>query len=456
MDKYVTVSALTKYMKARLDRDPHLQSILLKGEISNFKLHSRGHMYFTLKDEGARISAVMFSSYNRNLAFTPEDGMKVLLKGQVTVYEAGGNYQLYVHDMQPDGIGNLYLAYEQMKARLEEQGLFSVAYKKAIPPYPEMIGVITSPTGAAVRDIITTIKRRYPVAKVIIFPVYVQGEFAAPSIASAIQKANEMNTLDVLIVGRGGGSIEELWAFNEEIVARAIFASYIPVISAVGHETDFTIADFVADLRAPTPTAAAELAVPNILELEEKVMQRTLRLGRVMKEIVESKREQLLSLQKSYAFRYPKQLYGQKEEQLDRLLDSLTQANVNYIEKKTNRLQQLVLQMQKHHPANSILRATAISKQLRKQLEREIRVYVQHKQFDFTRMVEKLEMLSPLHIMMRGYGIAYDKDKQLVKSVKQVQSGDDISVQLHDGLLHCRVSGKEEREVRDGKENTKL
>ncbi|WP_379966454.1 exodeoxyribonuclease VII large subunit [Ectobacillus sp. sgz5001026] len=456
MDNYLTVTALTKYMKAKLDRDPHLQTILLKGEISNYKLHSRGHMYFTLKDEGARISAVMFSSHNRNLAFTPENGMKVLLQGQVTVYEMGGNYQLYVHEMQPDGIGNLYLAYEQMKARLEQQGLFSSANKKEIPSYPKAIGVITSPTGAAVRDIITTIKRRYPITKIIVFPVLVQGEFAASSIARAIHQANELQTIDVLIVGRGGGSIEELWAFNEELVARAIYSSQVPIISAVGHETDFTIADFVADLRAPTPTAAAELAVPNILDLEEKIMQRTLRLQRVMKEIVASKREKIQSLQKSYAFRYPKQLYMQKEEQLDRLMDSLMQAKEKYIGRKENGLQQLLLQLQKHHPAHNISRAVEESARIRKQLEREMKTYLQHKQYDFTRIVEKLEVLSPLHIMMRGYGVTYDTTNKIVKSVKQVQLGEDISVKLQDGLLYCRVSGKEERDVSDGTENTKL
>jgi exodeoxyribonuclease VII large subunit len=454
--KYLTVAALTRYIKAKIDRDPHLQTVWLKGEISNFKYHSRGHMYFTLKDEQARISAVMFASYNRNIQFRPEDGMKVLIRGQISVYEAGGSYQIYVHDMQPDGVGNLYLAYEQLKASLEKEGLFSQAYKKAIPPYPRTIGVVTSPTGAAVRDIITTIQRRYPIAKIIVFPVLVQGEYAASSIVRAIQQANIMGEADVLIVGRGGGSIEELWAFNEESVARAIFQSEIPVISAVGHETDFTIADFVADLRAPTPTAAAELSVPNILELEEKIVHRTLRLQRVMREMMNSKKERLQALQNAYAFRYPKQLYVQKEEQLDRILEQFLQAKERYIERKAHRVQQLALNIQKHHPAQKIARAKEISLALRKQLDREMKNTLRQKEHSFTRAAEKLEALSPLRIMMRGYNVAYDDKKNIVKSVKQLQLGDTITVQLQDGLLDCNVWGIEEREIGDGTKKYKL
>lgn len=282
--KYVTVGALTKYIKRKFEVDPHLRDLWIKGEISNFKYHSRGHMYFTLKDEQARIQAVMFAGYNQYLSFRPEDGMKVLVRGEISVYEPSGNYQIYVKEMQPEGIGNLYLAYEQLKKRLEAEGLFSAEHKKPIPAFPRYIGVVTSPTGAAIRDILTTIRRRYPIATVILFPTLVQGEEAAGSIVRSIEKANELGYIDVLIVGRGGGSIEELWAFNEEAVARAIFASKVPIISAVGHETDFTIADFVADLRAPTPTGAAELAVPHVTELMERISQRKLRLMRAMKE----------------------------------------------------------------------------------------------------------------------------------------------------------------------------
>ncbi|AWC33761.1 MULTISPECIES: exodeoxyribonuclease VII large subunit [Bacillus cereus group] len=444
--QYLTVTALTRYIKTKIEYDPHLQSVWLKGEISNFKYHSRGHMYFTLKDENARIAAVMFAGHNRNIKFRPEDGMKVLVKGKISVYEASGSYQIYVHDMQPDGVGNLHLAYEQLKVRLEEEGLFSRVYKQPIPAYAKTIGVITSPTGAAIRDIITTIKRRYPIGNVIVFPVLVQGEFAAPSIVQAIQTANEMNDIDVLIVGRGGGSIEELWAFNEEIVARAIFASKIPIISAVGHETDFTIADFVADLRAPTPTAAAELAVPNILEMQEKVLQRTLRLQRAMREIVHKRQERLQTLQKSYAFRYPRQIYEQKEEQLDRALEQLVLAKERYMEKKVNQLKQLSFYLEKHHPAQRISQTKIAIETLQKQLRREMQTVLQTKEFAFVRIAKQLEALSPLKVMMRGYGLVYSEKKQVLKSVKDVSAGDVVSVQLQDGILDCNVSSVKERE----------
>ena len=449
--QYLTVTALTRYIKTKIEYDPHLQSVWLKGEISNFKNHSRGHMYFTLKDENARIAAVMFAGHNRNIKFRPENGMKVLVKGKISVYEASGSYQIYIQDMQPDGVGNLHLAYEQLKVRLEEEGLFSQVYKKTIPPYAKTIGVITSPTGAAIRDIITTIKRRYPIGNVIVFPVLVQGESAAPSIVQAIRTANEMEGIDVLIVGRGGGSIEELWAFNEEMVARAIFKSEIPIISAVGHETDFTIADFVADLRAPTPTAAAELAAPNIIELQEKVLQRTLRLQRAMRELVHKKEEKLQVLQKSYAFRYPRQVYEQKEEQLHRALEQLVLAKERYIDKKVNQLKQLSFYLEKHHPSQKIMQTKVAVETLQKQLQREMQTLLQTKEFAFVSVAQKLEALSPLKVMMRGYGLVYDEEKQVLKSVKDVSLGDAVSVQLQDGILDCSVSGIEERELNNGK-----
>ena len=261
-NEYLTVSQLTKYIKYKIDNDINLQEVYLKGEISNFKAHTRGHFYFTIKDEGSRINAVMFASSARSVKFTPEDGMKILVKGKISVYEATGGYQIYVNEMTEDGVGNLYVAFEQLKKKLANEGLFLESHKKKIPRIPERVGVITASTGAAIRDIISTINRRFPLVEVILFPALVQGENAKEDIVRQIKKAEKYN-LDVLIVGRGGGSIEDLWAFNEEIVARAIYDCSIPVISAVGHEIDFTIADFVADLRAPTPTGAAELAVPN-------------------------------------------------------------------------------------------------------------------------------------------------------------------------------------------------
>lgn len=260
-NSYLSVKALTKYIKRKFDADPHLRDVYVTGELSNVKVHSSGHIYFTLKDDSSRINATMFRSQASKLSFKPEEGMKVFIRGDVNVYEASGAYQLYAQTMEPDGIGGLFVAFNQLKERLQKEGLFNPNFKQPIPQFPKTIGVLTATTGAAIRDICTTITRRYPQAEILIYPTLVQGACAAPNITENIYLANRHGFCDVLIVGRGGGSIEDLWAFNEEIVARAIFESRIPVISAVGHETDTTIADFVADLRAPTPTAAAELAV---------------------------------------------------------------------------------------------------------------------------------------------------------------------------------------------------
>ena len=270
--KYLTVKALTKYIKRKFDADTHLRDVYVKGELSNVKVHSSGHIYFTLKDESARITSVMFAMNAKSLKFVPESGMNVLVRGDINVFEVAGQYQLYAATIQPDGIGELFLAFEQLKKKLQQEGLFHPSRKKPIPTFPKKIGVVTSKTGAAIRDILTTLERRYPISEVIVFPSIVQGPQAAPSIVKSIESANQTEDIDVLIVGRGGGSIEDLWAFNEEIVARAIANSHIPIISAIGHETDTTIADFVSDLRAPTPTAAAEMAVPS----KENLMQNIL------------------------------------------------------------------------------------------------------------------------------------------------------------------------------------
>jgi exodeoxyribonuclease VII large subunit len=278
-DKYITVSQLTKYIKYKIDNDIHLNEVFLKGEISNFKAHSRGHFYFTLKDEGSRINAIMFASSTKNIKFIPQDGMKVLVTGKISVFEANGGYQIYVNDMLEDGVGNLYIAFEQLKKKLEAEGLFDVSKKKPIPKIPTRVGVVTAPTGAAIKDIISTIKRRWPLAEILLFPSLVQGEEAAADIVKQI-KLSENYEIDTLIVGRGGGSIEDLWPFNEEIVARAIYECPTPIISAVGHEIDFTIADFVADLRAPTPTGAAELAVPAISDITNYLNQLNIRLNK--------------------------------------------------------------------------------------------------------------------------------------------------------------------------------
>ncbi|KON87102.1 exodeoxyribonuclease VII large subunit [Sporosarcina globispora] len=442
--QYLTVHALTKYIKRKFDADPHLQNILVKGEISNFKLHSSGHMYFTLKDEKARILAVMFAGNTRNMKFRPENGMKVLVRGAISVYESSGQYQIYVQEMQPDGIGELYLAYEQLKEKLEKEGFFSPAYKKNIPRYPKTVAVITSPTGAAIRDILITLKRRYPIANILIYPALVQGNQAAPSIVKAINEANSSVEADVLIIGRGGGSIEELWAFNEEAVARAIFKSEIPIISAVGHETDFTIADFVADLRAPTPTGAAELAVPHIDDLTERLFNRQSRLIRAMKEQVALQNERLLRVQKSYAFRYPQKLYEQKMEQLDKVTEQLMRGSKRLHDLKLEQADNLQKRLIRSHPGQLKDQAKEKHERLHKLLTRSMTNIAAAKEKDFARIISTLEALSPLKIMDRGYSLAYTKSETLIKNVSQVNVDDMIKLKVSDGTIECRVTDIEE------------
>ncbi len=442
--RYLTVGALTLYIKRKFDHDPHLQEIFVKGEISNFKRHSSGHMYFTLKDEKSRILAVMFSRSARSVKFEPENGMKVLISGEISVYEPSGQYQIYVKQMQPDGVGDLFLAFEQLKERLQKEGLFASERKRPIPKFPKTVGVITSPTGAAVRDIITTIKRRFPIANILIYPALVQGAQAAPSVAGAIELANRQAEADVLIVGRGGGSIEELWAFNEEQVARAIVGSDIPVISAVGHETDFTIADFAADHRAPTPTGAAEMAVPHIDELAERILNRQSRLIRAMRERAVLQRERLGRLQKSYAFRYPQRLYEQKLEQADKMTEQLKKSAGRLAELKREERDRLLQRLLRNHPNDLYKDAKETHLRGSRALGRAMKEVLTKKQKEFSGMVSTLEALSPLKIMDRGYSLAYSGEGELLKSVSQVERGDDVQVKLADGTFNCKVTGKEE------------
>lgn len=444
--QYLTVQALTKYIKRKFDFDPHLQDVYVKGEISNFKQHTSGHMYFTLKDEKARIGAVMFAQAARSLKFIPENGMNVLLNGEVSVYEPSGQYQIYVKSMEPDGIGALYVAFEQLKERLEKEGLFRKDRKQPIPPYPKTVGVVTSPTGAAIRDIITTIQRRYPIARIIIYPALVQGTQAAPSVANMIRIANERKEADVLIVGRGGGSIEELWAFNEEVVARAIYESDIPIISAVGHETDTTIADFVADLRAPTPTGAAEMAVPNWTELLERIENRKIRMTKTIKERIRNGRIRLTNLEKSYAFRYPKKMYREKAEYLDRTMERATQLIVKMVAEKNQALQRNIRRLELKSPEQSINEARKKFQDRQKRLIKLADLILREKQKEFSRILQMLDALSPLKVMERGYSLVYSEGGTLIKTVEDVQPGDKVSISFYDGNISAQVlEGKEKK-----------
>ncbi|MFC0522664.1 exodeoxyribonuclease VII large subunit [Pontibacillus salicampi] len=451
-NRYLTVSALTKYIKRKFETDPHLKQVWLKGEISNFKHHSRGHMYLTIKDDKSRVNAVMFAGNNRSLQFKPENGMNVLIRGEIGVYEPVGQYQLYIQQMEPDGLGALYLAYEELKKKLSTEGLFDESRKKPLPPFPRSIAVITSPTGAAVRDILTTLERRFPMTKVTVFPVLVQGNNAAPSIARMIRYVNELNGYDVMIAGRGGGSIEELWAFNEEQVARAISESVIPVISAVGHETDFTISDFVADYRAPTPTGAAEIAVPSQIEVANTVQTLTKRLQRAVDLELQQGKDQLNRFRKSYAFRYPEQMLRQKEQELDRLVEQFQKANQNIANIKRERFRNLYNRLKQQHPETMKGRAQGELQLATKRLQRSMLQQAKSKSHAYQQVLNKLTLLNPLEIMKRGFAVPFNEQGSVIKSIKDIQPGDPMQVRVNDGVLDCQVWGIEEEDFHGGKQ----
>ena len=393
-----SVNELNAYVKRILDNDENLKHIFVTGEISNYKAHYSGHLYMTIKDESASVKAVMFAGNASRLRFRPENGMKVLIFGTVSLFPRDGSYQLYISDMQPDGMGALSVAFEQLKKKLAAEGLFSDSYKKPIPKFPTRIGVITSETGAAVQDIFNVLSRRFPSAEVVLRPTQVQGDGAAQDIAKAIYLFNEYNAADVLIVGRGGGSIEDLWAFNEEVVARAVFASEIPVISAVGHETDYTICDFVADLRAPTPSAAAELAVPDRLELKSELISYKQHILNLTKNKLDKERSKLLAIEKSGALRDPVTKLNENRRELLYLSERITNLTVSAVD--GNKMK-------------------------------------------YAALAGKLNALSPLGVISRGYALA-ERHGKVVTRVKEVSVNDEISVRLSDGTLKAKVIGIEE------------
>lgn len=447
--RILTVKDLNRYIRLKMEGDTMLSDVWIRGEISNFTHHSSGHMYFTLKDEGSRIRAIMFATHNRRLPFIPKEGSRVIARGNVSVYERDGQYQFYAVQMQPDGIGSLYLAYEQLKKKLEDEGLFAADRKRPLPKYPRTIGVITSPTGAAVRDIMITIRRRYPQAQAVLYPVLVQGKGAAPSIVKAIRTMNELGEADVLIVGRGGGSLEELWAFNEEMVARAIFESRIPVISAVGHETDFTIADFVADLRAATPTAAAELAVPSSAELSAQLAQRRRQLGQALQQRLKTSRERLAALQRSPVLVYPRRYMLQHAERLDMLSLQLQRTMKSKLSLHQQRQLSLKQGLIRFNPRTQLESAAQRREVSTRQLVSSMQSLMKEKTSRLQSDIRHLDALSPLKIMSRGYSLVYDEqEKHLVKSLDDVQLGDLVHVRLSDGQLQCQVWGMKEENSR--------
>lgn len=416
-DKYISVSQLTRYIKYKIDNDVNLNEVFLKGEISNFKAHSRGHFYFTLKDEGSRINAIMFASQTKKIKFVPQDGMKVLVTGKISVFEANGGYQIYVNEMLEDGVGNLYIAYEQLKKKLENEGLFNKDHKKEIPHIPKRVGVVTAPTGAAIKDIISTIKRRWPLTEIYLFPSLVQGEDAKEDIVKQIKKAeNFYLPLDTLIVGRGGGSIEDLWPFNEEIVARAIYECKVPTISAVGHEIDFTIADFVADLRAPTPTGAAEMAVPQLSDMKNYLNQVNIRLNNTINNKINNNKRKLNDIMARNIFKNPMIIYEKKELYFDSILERLKFSLKSLTSAKEKELIKV--------------KNSYILKNPHQLLEKKGNKYLQ--------LVSKLETLSPLLTLQRGYTMTKKEGKVITKST-DLKKKDIIEIAFSDGSVNAEI-----------------
>ena len=390
----LSVTQVNLYIKDVISRDDLLCDVLVKGELSNFKAHSSGHMYMSLKDEGGVMRAVMFRSAAAKLSFKPQNGMKVIARGRISVYERDGQYQLYIENMQQEGQGDLYVAFEQLKAKLMSEGLFAPEHKKKLPKYPKKVGVVTAPTGAAIRDIINVLSRRFSYADIVLYPVLVQGENSAASIIEAIEYFNKTNTADVLIVGRGGGSIEDLWSFNEESVARAIYNSNIPIVSAVGHEIDFTISDFVADLRAPTPSAAAELVVPSQIELSEKFDNVYRRMFQQSMRVIEKGRMRVQQCEDRQAFKNPLRRLDDSKQYLD---------NISYM------------------------------------FENACKRVISEKRTSLAENAARLDGLSPLGTLARGYSLSKDKGGNVIKSVSQVATGDVISVTVSDGEFSAEI-----------------
>lgn len=415
--KYYSVSQYNQAIKNFLDSKEECREVHIKGEISNYKGHTRGHLYFTLKDEESRINAVMFSFNAGSLNFTPKDGDEVLVDGKISVYVPNGGYQVYVEKMSLAGNGDLLKKFEELKKKLLDEGLFDASKKKPIPKFPSKIGIVTAPTGAAIRDILSTIKRRYPLCETILFPSLVQGEEAKFDVVRQIETAQDYD-LDVLIVGRGGGSIEDLWAFNEEIVARAIYASNIPIISAVGHEPDFTIADFVADLRAPTPTGAAEMAVPNMVDLINYIRQVEIRLNKNVTNHIELLKKSLNALASSYVLSNPMASFEIREQKLDSYISRLNQLMSHRLETAQTRFDNIRNNRVLMNPENLFVNY--------------------HNSLEL--IINKLELLNPLNVLSKGYSVTKIKD-EVIKSKNQVKAKDRLNIKLLDGEIDAVVEG---------------
>lgn len=410
----LTVTDINNYIKNIVDGDFFLSNVTLKGEISNLKFHTRGHLYFSLKDENSKINAVMFNYKNLGLNFIPKDGMNVIVKGKVSVFTTGGSYQITVSNMKEDGIGNLYILFEELKRRLDREGLFSPEHKKKLPRIPKKVGVITASTGAAVKDIISTINRRFPLTEIILFPTLVQGVGAKENIVKMINEANESD-VDVIILGRGGGSIEDLWAFNEEIVARAIYNSTKPIVSAVGHEIDFTISDFVSDMRAPTPTGAAELVVPSKVEIQSYLNDYKGRIISVINKKIKSYTDTFSKLKSTYILKNPISMYEIDEQKLDNMLEKLGSIMTYKLEREKSKLNNL---------------SKMISPNMLNRLDKE--------KIKLENIETKLNLLNPENILKKGYSLTLVEGK-IVKSINSVKKGNIIDTKFSDGIIKSEV-----------------
>lgn len=444
----MSVAELNRYVKRMMEGDLRLADVWVRGEISNFTHHHSGHMYFTLKDKDSRLKIVMFASYNRFLTFIPKNGTKAIVRGSISVFERDGAYQLYARELQPDGIGALFLAFEQLKEKLQQEGLFASERKRALPLFPKTIGVVTSPTGAAIRDIITTIKRRYPQAEIMLAPAIVQGVEAPASIIRAIRHINQYQ-VDVMIVGRGGGSIEELWAFNDEAVARAIVASQIPIISAVGHETDYTIADFVADIRAATPTAAAELAVPHYLEWLERIKQLDHRLARALQTQLQEKRIHLQRLQQSYGLKNPLRRVEERRQRIDEVTLRLSAMVKMKVVRKREQVSHVKKRLKQIRLERQVAEGRGQVNRMESQLTQYMKQKTERSRQAWLSLVQHLDALSPLRVMQRGFSLSY-KDDTLIKSVEGIEVGDQLMIRYQDGKIMTTVTDIERKEENHG------
>lgn len=446
MEKYLSVTTLTKYLKMKFDKDPYLERVYLTGQVSNFRKRPT-HQYFSLKDDRAVIQATIWSGIYQKLGFDLEEGMKINVIGRVQVYEPSGSYSIIIEKAEPDGVGALAIQFEQLKKKLSEEGLFQERFKQAIPQFANRIGVVTSRSGAVIQDIITTVSRRFPAVEIVLYPTKVQGEGAAEEIARNITRANEREDLDVLIIGRGGGSIEDLWAFNEEIVVRSIFESRLPIISSVGHETDVTLADFVADKRAATPTAAAELATPvTKLDLLTYLKNQEKRMATAVQNTLSKKKESLRVLNQSVIFRQPERLYDGYLQRLDQLMLRLKQGLNGELVRNQQKVQAQIHRLEQLSPNVKIQRYQDHIQQLKKLMRSQMAVIYDAKVAEVKRLSEALLMLDTSRIVARGYAIV-KKEDTVVSSANDLKKNDQVMLMMRDGQVELEVKDVKTEEI---------